>query len=128
LNNEIDCYNFFKLTLLLLRSFVAVYDFTSVKPLLLRLSWVLYYALCLSYYSNTEAALFACLSSGWATTTLNHSLHIKMSLQSVYGFFRINLITRQKRKLRYMKKSKPQSARINVFPFITFIVVKILPS
>jgi len=28
-----------------------------------------YYALCLPYYSNTEAALFACLSSGWATTT-----------------------------------------------------------
>jgi len=26
--------------------------------------------LCLSYHSNTEAAvLFACLSSGWATTT-----------------------------------------------------------
>jgi len=28
----------------------------------------LYYALCLSYHSNTEAALFAYLSSGWATT------------------------------------------------------------
>jgi len=26
-------------------------------------------ALCLSYHSNTEAVLFACLSSGWATTT-----------------------------------------------------------
>jgi len=30
---------------------------------------MLYYALCLSYYSNTEAVLFACLSSGWANTT-----------------------------------------------------------
>jgi len=30
---------------------------------------MLYYALCLSYRSNTEAALFACLSFGWATTT-----------------------------------------------------------
>jgi len=30
---------------------------------------MLYYALCLSYHSNTEAALFACISSGWATTT-----------------------------------------------------------
>jgi len=27
-----------------------------------------YYALCLSYHYNTEAALFACLSLGWATT------------------------------------------------------------
>jgi len=24
---------------------------------------------CLSYHSNTEAVLFACLSSGWAITT-----------------------------------------------------------
>jgi len=30
---------------------------------------MLYYALCLSYHSNTEAAVFACLSSGWDTTT-----------------------------------------------------------
>jgi len=29
---------------------------------------MLYNALCLSYQSNTEAALFVCLSSGWATT------------------------------------------------------------
>jgi len=36
--------------------------------LLIRLSQILY-ALCLSYYSNTEVFLFACLSSGWATTT-----------------------------------------------------------
>jgi len=36
---------------------------------LLRLSYMLYYALCLSYHSNIKAALFACLSSGWATTT-----------------------------------------------------------
>jgi len=28
----------------------------------------MYYALCLSYHSNTETALFACFSSGWATT------------------------------------------------------------
>jgi len=27
------------------------------------------YTLCLSYHSNTEAVLFACLLSGWATTT-----------------------------------------------------------
>jgi len=27
------------------------------------------YALCLSYHSNTEVILFACPSSGWATTT-----------------------------------------------------------
>jgi len=27
------------------------------------------YALCLSYHSYTEATLFECLSSGWATTT-----------------------------------------------------------
>jgi len=37
--------------------------------LLLRLNQMLYYALCLSYHSNTEAVLFACLSSGWAITT-----------------------------------------------------------
>jgi len=30
---------------------------------------MLYYALCLSYHSNAEAVLFACLSSGWATIT-----------------------------------------------------------
>jgi len=36
--------------------------------LLLHLSWM-YYARCLSYHSNIEAALFACFSSGWATTT-----------------------------------------------------------
>jgi len=30
---------------------------------------MLYYTLCLSYHSNTEAVLFACLSSGWTTTT-----------------------------------------------------------
>jgi len=29
---------------------------------------MLYYALCLSYHSNTEAVLFPCLSSGWTTT------------------------------------------------------------
>jgi len=29
---------------------------------------MLYYALCLSYHSNTEAVLFACHSSRWATT------------------------------------------------------------
>jgi len=36
--------------------------------LLLRLNQM-YYVLCLSYHSNTEAVLFECLSSGWATTT-----------------------------------------------------------
>jgi len=35
----------------------------------LRLNQMLSYALCLSYHSNTEAVLFACLLSGWATTT-----------------------------------------------------------
>jgi len=35
----------------------------------LRLKQMLYYALCLSYHHNTEAVLFACLSSGWATAT-----------------------------------------------------------
>jgi len=35
----------------------------------LHLNQMLHYALCLSYNSNTEAILFACLSSGWATTT-----------------------------------------------------------
>jgi len=39
----------------------------SVK-LLVRWNQMLY-ALCLTYHSNTEAVLFACLSSGWATTT-----------------------------------------------------------
>jgi len=29
---------------------------------------MLYYALCLSYHSITEAALFACLLSDWVTT------------------------------------------------------------
>jgi len=37
--------------------------------LLLRLNQILYYALCLSYHSNTKAVLFACLSSGRASTT-----------------------------------------------------------
>jgi len=36
---------------------------------LLRLNQMLSYALCLLYHSNTEAVLFAYLSSGWATTT-----------------------------------------------------------
>jgi len=31
---------------------------------------MLYYALCLSYHSNTEAVLFACLSSGLAMSSL----------------------------------------------------------
>jgi len=43
--------------------------FPSLLLLLLRLNQSLYYALCLSYHSNIEAALFACLSSGWATKT-----------------------------------------------------------
>jgi len=30
---------------------------------------MLYYAMCLSYHSNTEAVLFGCLSSSWAITT-----------------------------------------------------------
>jgi len=30
---------------------------------------MLYFALCLSYHSNTEAVLFACFSLGWTTTT-----------------------------------------------------------
>jgi len=34
---------------------------------LLRLNPMLYYALYLSYHSNTETVLFVCLSSGWAT-------------------------------------------------------------
>jgi len=34
----------------------------------LHLNQILYYALHLSYYSSTEAVLFACLSSSWATT------------------------------------------------------------
>jgi len=37
--------------------------------MLLRLNEMLYYALCLSYYSNTKSVLFAGFSSGWATTT-----------------------------------------------------------
>jgi len=36
--------------------------------ILLRLNQMLY-ALCLSYHSNAEAVLFACLLSGWTTTT-----------------------------------------------------------
>jgi len=40
-----------------------------VTGLLLRLSYMLYYALCLSCNFKIEAALFACLSLGWATTT-----------------------------------------------------------
>jgi len=38
--------------------------------ILLRLNQMLY-ALCLSYHSNTEAVLFARLSSGWATIPLS---------------------------------------------------------
>jgi len=40
-----------------------------ISILLLRLNQMLHHALCLSYHSNTEAVLFACPSSGWATTT-----------------------------------------------------------
>jgi len=41
--------------------------FSFVKTImLLLLNQMLQHALCLSYYSNTEAVLFACLSSGWA--------------------------------------------------------------
>jgi len=36
--------------------------------LLLRLNYMLY-TLYLSFHSNTEAVIFACLSLGWATTT-----------------------------------------------------------
>jgi len=37
---------------------------------LLRLNQMLYYyALCLSYHSNTESAVLVCLSSGWVTIT-----------------------------------------------------------
>jgi len=32
---------------------------------------MLYYALCLLYHSNTEAALFVCLSSSWVTTNVD---------------------------------------------------------
>jgi len=42
---------------------------SKVLQKLLRLNQMLYSALCLSYHSNTEAVLFTCLSSGWATTT-----------------------------------------------------------
>jgi len=46
-------------------------DIVSAFWYLLCLNQILYalYALCLSYHSNTEAVLFACLSSGWTTTT-----------------------------------------------------------
>jgi len=33
-----------------------------MEATLLRLNQMLYYALCLSYHSNTEAVLFACIS------------------------------------------------------------------
>jgi len=38
--------------------------------LMLRLNQMLYYALCLLNHSSTEAVLFACLLSDWATTTV----------------------------------------------------------
>jgi len=41
----------------------------TIQLLLFRLNQMLYYALCLSYHSNTESVLLARLSSGWATTT-----------------------------------------------------------
>jgi len=45
--------------------YYSEYYFDSI----LRLNEMLFYALCLSYHSNTdEAVLFACLSSGWANT------------------------------------------------------------
>jgi len=44
------------------------YDTQLSAQLLLCLNQMLY-ALGLSYHSNTEAVLFACLSSGWAITT-----------------------------------------------------------
>jgi len=40
-----------------------------VTKCLFRLNQMLYYSLCLSYHSYTEAVLFACFSSSWATTT-----------------------------------------------------------
>jgi len=39
------------------------------KSMLLHLNQVLCYALFLSYHSNADAVLFACLLSSWATTT-----------------------------------------------------------
>jgi len=45
-------------------------DISSLKrTLILRLNYMLYYALCLSYHFKTKAVLFACFSSGWAPTT-----------------------------------------------------------
>jgi len=44
--------------------------FVSTKDtVLVCLNQMLFYAVCLSYHSNTEAVLFACLSSGWTTIT-----------------------------------------------------------
>jgi len=40
---------------------------------LLRLNQMLF-ALCLSYHTNTETVLLACLSSGWATTIIGRLL------------------------------------------------------
>jgi len=45
-----------------------VFDNWVLQPWL-PLNHMFYYALCLSYHSNTEAILFAFLSSGWATAT-----------------------------------------------------------
>jgi len=42
--------------------------FKKLVLLLLRLNQMLPHVLCLSYHFNTEALLFACLSSGWVTT------------------------------------------------------------
>jgi len=46
------------------------------------LNEMLYYALCLSYHSNTEAILFACLSSGWATQRLDCLAKIRFTLRA----------------------------------------------
>jgi len=46
--------------------------------LLLRLTQMLHYSLCLSYHSNTEAILFACLSSGCMATTTGRLLGPKV--------------------------------------------------
>jgi len=59
----VDLYQYFESKILSIKNLAFLQSIV-----LLRLNQMLY-VLCLFYHSNTEAVLFACLSSGWATTT-----------------------------------------------------------
>jgi len=58
----------------------------SVKRLLFRLNQMMYYALRLSYHSNTEAVLLACLSAGWCPFGWSNVHSVKCTRSRILTF------------------------------------------